>query len=181
LLEHYAAWLLECLLNRVKGSGPVSNLPGLSVKGPEQEAGGSGVELRPSKKNSRQRQIEHFRRSLLQARQLILEELSPAGSSLIDTPVEMGADIFDRSTSDLERTLSLILKERGRNKLKAIEDALERIQEGTFGFCEECGEKIPLGRLEVMPFATTCRDCKTQQERREKLLAREGETGFSDE
>jgi DnaK suppressor protein len=108
-----------------------------------------------------------------------LEELSPAGSALTDTLPESEPDILDQSANDLERTLCLLLRERGRNKLKAIDDALERIQEGTFGVCEDCGEKIPVGRLEVMPFATTCRDCKTLREKRDKLFSSSDESGFS--
>jgi DnaK suppressor protein len=79
----------------------------------------------------------------------------------------------------LERTLCLLLRERGRNKLRAIDDALERIREGTFGVCEDCGEKIPVGRLEVMHFATTCRDCQTLREKRDKLFSDNDESGFS--
>jgi DnaK suppressor protein len=97
---------------------------------------------------------------------------------LTDSVAEAGADILDRSAYDLDRTLRLLLRERGRTKLNAIDDALERIQEGTFGVCEDCGEKIPVGRLEVMPFATRCRDCKSIQERRERLFSSDDESGF---
>lgn len=156
----------------------MSNSTGPVVHTTENEVSHSEVGLPRKKKNSRQEQVERLKRALLQARSLIVEELSPVGSSLNDTPADVGADILDRSANDLERTLCLLLRERGRNKLKAIDDALERIQDGTFGFCEECGEKIPAGRLDVMPFATTCRDCKSLQEKREKLLSSESEPPF---
>lgn len=157
----------------------MSNNSGLAVSSTENLLSGSGVDLAPNKKDSRQEQTQRFKRALLQARSVILEELSPAGSTLTDNLADVEADILDRSASDLERTLCLLLRERGRNKLKAIDDALERIQDGTFGFCEDCGDKIPLGRLEVMPFAITCIDCKSLREKRDKLLSRKEEDSFS--
>ena len=137
------------------------------------------VDLPRKKKNSRQEQLKRLEKGLRQARTLILEELSSPGASMADGLGDGGADFLDRSACDLERTLRLLLRERGRTKLNAIDDALERIQEGTFGDCEDCGEKIPIGRLEVMPFATTCRDCKSLQEKREKLFSGNDESGFS--
>jgi DnaK suppressor protein len=157
----------------------MSNNSGLSVNNTESLLFSTQVALAPNKKNSRKERVQRFKHALLQARSVILAELSPAGSALTHSIADVSADILDRSASDLERTLCLLLRERGRNKLKAIDEALERIQDGTFGFCEDCGEKIPLGRLEVMPFATLCRDCKTLHERREKLFSSDREAAFS--
>lgn len=83
----------------------------------------------------------------------------------------------DIASSDRERELTLRLSERGREKLREIEDALERIEEGTFGACEQCGAKIPKGRLKVMPLATTCVACKSRQEKQRKLY--EGASDFT--
>jgi DnaK suppressor protein len=154
------------------------NSTGLAAGNPGNPVSGTDVEL-ARKKNLGQERVQRFKNALLKARSVILEELSPAGSSMTESPVDAGADVLDRSASDLERTLSLLLRERDRNKLKAIDDALERIQEGTFGYCEDCGDKIPQGRLEVMPFATTCIDCKSLQEKRDRLLSGENERTFS--
>jgi DnaK suppressor protein len=90
-------------------------------------------------------------------------------------------DTCDLSASALERTLSVLLRERGYGKLRAIEHAIERVKEGTFGICEVCGGKIPLGRLKVMPFATTCVLCKSMQEKREKLFSAWKDGLFSDD
>ncbi|MGI9558807.1 MAG: TraR/DksA family transcriptional regulator [Thermodesulfobacteriota bacterium] len=62
-------------------------------------------------------------------------------------------DFYDKASDDRERILSLIFSERERNKLDQIEDALGRIEEGTYGICEMTGEKIGEDRLRVMPFA----------------------------
>ena len=137
--------------------------------------------LTRTKGTTTQEQIQGLKKALLQARSVILKELSPAGSRLAENPVEVEADVIDQSANDLERTIHLVLRERGRSKLKAIDEALERIEDGTFGFCEDCGERIPAGRLEAMPFATTCRDCKSIQERRDKLFSSEPDSLFSDE
>jgi DnaK suppressor protein len=157
----------------------MSNNSTLAVSNTENLLSSTEVALAPNKNKSRQERVLRFKQALLQARSVILAELSPAGSTLTHSLSDVGADILDRSASDLERTLCLILRERGRNKLKAIDDALERIQDGTFGFCEDCGDKIPLGRLEVMPLAITCIDCKSLREKRDKLLSRKEEDSFS--
>jgi DnaK suppressor protein len=152
---------------------------GLAVNTAENTVSHPEVDLGQRKKRTREQQVQRLKRGLLHARAVILEELSPAGSTLAENPVDVGADILDRSACDLERTLRFVLRERGRKKLKAIDEALERIQDGTFGFCEDCGENIPFGRLEAMPFATLCRDCKTLRERREKLFSSDHDPAFS--
>lgn len=128
--------------------------------------------------NTKQERLERIRNILFQARSAILKEHSEATLALAQTPSDAVADILDRSASELEQNLCLLLRERGHIKLKAIEDALERIEEGTFGICEDCGDDIPPGRLEAMPFATTCRDCKAMQERRNKILSNGNEDPF---
>ena len=82
-----------------------------------------------------------------------------------------GGDVCDIASSDRERELRLRLSERERLKLRAIEDALERIEDGTFDMCEDCGAKIPIGRLKVMPFTTACVKCQSDKEKKHKLYA----------
>lgn len=123
--------------------------------------------------------FQGIKKALLQAKSLVLSELISNASASSENPAEIAADVFDLTANELERNMSLLLKERGRNKLRAIDDALERIEEGTFGICEDCGGEIPLGRLEVMPFAATCRDCKAKQERRDKLFSGPTEDMFA--
>lgn len=150
--------------------------------------GGAGHTGRPAgagsqkgKKKADSDRFEGLRNALQQARSVILRELSQQGTDGNENFTEVSADVFDLSASELERNMSLLLKERGRSKLRAVEDALERMDQGTFGICEDCGCEIPLGRLEVMPFAATCRDCKAEQEKRDKLFASTAETLFASE
>jgi DnaK suppressor protein len=78
---------------------------------------------------------------------------------------EPSGDIYDQASSERDRELGLLLGDREREKLHAIDEALLRIREGEYGICEECEEEIPLGRLKAMPFARHCVRCKTDLEK----------------
>ncbi len=87
---------------------------------------------------------------------------SEANGDLSSMPIHMadiGSDNFEQ-----EFTLSLMESEGGT--LSAIESALERLEEGTYGCCEECGAKIPKARLNAIPYSTLCVRCASQQETR---------------
>ena len=74
-------------------------------------------------------------------------------------------DVYDIASSERDRELTLLLGERGREKLQEIDSALKRIEEGDYGFCEDCEEKIASGRLKAMPFTKVCVNCKSKEER----------------
>jgi len=78
---------------------------------------------------------------------------------------EPSGDIYDQASSERDRELELLLGDREREKLHAIDEALLRIKEGDYGICEECEEEIPLGRLKAMPFARLCVKCKSDMEK----------------
>lgn len=78
---------------------------------------------------------------------------------------EPSGDIYDQASSERDRELGLLLGDRDREKLHAIDEALLRINEGEYGICEECEEEIPLGRLKAMPFARHCVKCKSDLEK----------------
>ena len=82
---------------------------------------------------------------------------------------KQGGDFIDIATDSLEHELNYIFEEREREKLQSIDESLKRIQEGTYGECEECGEDIDLERLMALPFTRLCLDCKSKQERQKKL------------
>jgi DnaK suppressor protein len=87
-------------------------------------------------------------------------------------------DILDSVSEERTRELDMILTDREKQKLKQIDDALERIEENTYGLCEECGVKIPRARLKVVPFAKYCVECKEVIEREEKYAREEPEEGI---
>ncbi|MBI2372151.1 MAG: TraR/DksA family transcriptional regulator [Deltaproteobacteria bacterium] len=78
-------------------------------------------------------------------------------------------DPSDLASSERDRELALLLGDRDRLKLREIDAALMRIDEGSYGLCEECGERIAPGRLRAMPFARLCVDCQADRERQERL------------
>jgi DnaK suppressor protein len=78
-------------------------------------------------------------------------------------------DLNDQATAEMDQHFTLSLKERERNLLKQIDDALARLAADKYGICEECGEEIPLRRLQARPMTTLCIVCKTLQEEDEKI------------
>jgi DnaK suppressor protein len=78
-------------------------------------------------------------------------------------------DFTDQATLESDMDLSIHMKERDSKLIAKIKEALERIKDGTYGFCEECGEKIFDQRLKVRPVTTVCLACKKKQETQEKL------------
>jgi DnaK suppressor protein len=78
---------------------------------------------------------------------------------------EPSGDIYDQASSERDRELGLLLGDREREKVHAIDEALLRIEENEYGVCEECEEEIPLGRLKAMPFARHCVKCKSDLEK----------------
>ncbi|MDO5536200.1 MAG: RNA polymerase-binding protein DksA [Desulfovibrionaceae bacterium] len=107
--------------------------------------------------------IEYFRSllndMLTEAQQkgdLTLEELSGGN--------EMFADPADRATAESDRAFTLRIRDRERRLIKKVKEALQRIEDGTFGQCEECGEDISINRLKARPVTRLCINCKAKQE-----------------
>ena len=110
--------------------------------------------------------IEEMKAILLKLKEETLKEIKKSMKSSSDhSSSEPSGDIYDQASSERDRELGLLLSDREREKLRNIDDALIRIQEGEYGICEECGCDIPLGRLKVMPFAHYCVKCKEDIER----------------
>jgi len=79
-------------------------------------------------------------------------------------------DPTDRATHEADRNFLLRIRDRESKLIKKIKKTLLRIEEGTFGICETCGEEISIKRLEARPVTTQCIDCKTKEEQMEKAL-----------
>jgi RNA polymerase-binding transcription factor len=75
-----------------------------------------------------------------------------------------GMDTYDLASEERDREISFILTDRDRGKLQAIEDALERIEDGSYGICESCESEIAEGRLIAMPFTRLCVQCQADRE-----------------
>jgi RNA polymerase-binding protein DksA len=114
---------------------------------------------------------EHFRTLLLEERRRVsnaLHHLHEQNSgSLEDETEEETYDnhLADSATATLNREIDYTLEENSEHVLAAIEEALRRIDEGTFGMCARCGKPIAEERLEAIPYAIRCIDCKRLEER----------------
>jgi DnaK suppressor protein len=114
-------------------------------------------------------QLEQFRIQLLQKKQEIMNDAGKTMTEMTDQTTNV-PDPNDRATLESGRSFELRLRDRERRLLSKIDEAIARIDDGTYGVCEDCGEEIGLKRLEARPVTTLCIDCKTIQETREKSV-----------
>jgi DnaK suppressor protein len=115
---------------------------------------------------------EEIRKTLLNLREKLLSGISenPIPEALISQS-DIG-DLIDQAGDERERELSLLLSSRDKEKLLAINEALEKLKDATYGDCEECGERIGAGRLKVMPLARYCVSCQAKLEKEMTLQKR---------
>jgi RNA polymerase-binding transcription factor len=113
-------------------------------------------------------QREYFRRRLLNWREEILRGSSETLRQLKEEDNRV-ADMSDWASYETERNFQLRARDRERKLLSKIDDALRRIEEGTYGYCEETQEPIGLRRLEARPIATLSIEAQERHERREKV------------
>jgi RNA polymerase-binding transcription factor len=125
---------------------------------------------RPSDKEPfmNERQREYFRAKLLAWREDILKE---AKETLLHLQEENQnhPDLADRASSETDRAIELRARDRQRKLIAKIDEALARIDDGTYGYCEETGEPISLRRLEARPIATLSVEAQERHERRERV------------
>jgi DnaK suppressor protein len=118
------------------------------------------------------RQREYFRRKLLLWKDEILRE-SRETIQYLQADNALHADLADRATSETEKGLELRARDRQRKLIAKIEAALKRIDDGSYGFCEETGEPISVKRLDARPIATLSIEAQERHERREKVYREE--------
>ncbi len=109
-----------------------------------------------------------IRKKLLKQRQDLLSEAEHTLNNKISTEKESFPDPTDQAVAELDNNFLLRLRGREQKLLKKIDEAISRIDGGTYGVCESCGGQISIKRLEARPVTTLCIDCKTQQEEEEK-------------
>lgn len=114
-----------------------------------------------------EKQLEQFK-ELLTGR--LADLLGQADATVNEMTDQDGnfPDPTDRASMESDRNFTLRIRDRERKLISKIREALERIEDGTFGICESCGEDISAKRLEARPVTTLCIDCKTKQEAAEK-------------
>lgn len=116
------------------------------------------------------KQLAHFRELLLAWRKELLDDLVRTVHQMRDE-MDVHSDPNDRASRETDISLELRSRDRESKLVKKIDEALERIDSGDYGFCEVCGVEIGVERLEARPTAELCIDCKTLDEIREKQMA----------
>jgi DnaK suppressor protein len=113
-------------------------------------------------------QVEYFRQKLLKWRGELLKEADGTLASLSEGGIHE-ADITDRASVETDRALELRTRDRARKLISKIDQALQRIETGTYGYCEETGEPIGIRRLEARPIATLSVEAQERHERMERV------------
>ena len=118
---------------------------------------------------------------LLKMRDHLIEEIAEKRKMESSALKDEIADFYDSADEERDRQLSHLISDRDREKLFEIDEAIQRIEEGAYGICEECSKKILETRLRVMPFARHCIACQSALEKKgEKTKGFEEETLYRD-
>ena len=115
------------------------------------------------------KQQQYFREKLMNWRDELVEESRETMSNLREEVRDVG-DEAERATRETENSLELRTRDRYRKLIKKIDQALHRLDEGEYGYCEETGEEIGLARLEARPIATLCLDAQERWELRQRQI-----------
>lgn len=114
-----------------------------------------------------QEKLEHFKIVLHERKKHLLERANQTVSHEVANEKEHLSDYGDIARLESDRTFHLRIRDRERKLIKKIDQALERIDEGTFGLCERCGDEIGTERLKARPVTPYCINCKTKLEEEE--------------
>ena len=117
------------------------------------------------------RQLAHFRNMLEDMKNGLSLDIDRTVHTMQDEAT-IFADPNDRASQESDMSLELRNRDRERKLIKKIDETIQRIDSGDYGYCESCGVEIGLKRLEARPTATLCIDCKTLDELREKQVAK---------
>jgi DnaK suppressor protein len=117
------------------------------------------------------KQLAHFRKILDTLKLELAGDIERTVHTMQDEATVF-ADPNDRASQESDIALELRNRDRERRLIKKIDESINLIEEGEYGYCESCGVEIGLKRLEARPTATMCIDCKELEERREKQIAK---------
>ena len=115
-----------------------------------------------------ERQLEYFKQKLQNWKDEILRE---SGETLkhLQSETENHPDLADRASSETDRSLELRTRDRQRKLISKIDEAMRRIEDGSYGYCEDTGEPIGVARLDARPIATLSLEAQERHERRERV------------
>src|SRR5215471_8044825 len=121
---------------------------------------------------SRKKFLAKVREHLQDVKHKLLSEIDSELRAEREGNKDEGLDTYDLASEERDREINFILSDRERSKARNIDDALERMEEGTYGVCDACGLEIAEERLTAMPFTRLCRDCQQEQEREARSQGR---------
>src|ERR1051325_95635 len=130
-------------------------------------------------KKQRKEFLKQASEMLQDTKKQLLKELHGRVKEETEGVKDEGRDTYDLASDERDREINFILNDREREKLLAIDEALERIKDKSYGICESCEGEIQLGRLKVLPFTRLCVKCQEENEKeakRQKTL--ENERGY---
>ena len=116
--------------------------------------------------------LKKARETLASMRAQMLKNVQQELQEGRDQNKDEGMDTYDLASDARDREISHILTDRDRGKLEAIDEALSRIDDNSYGLCEDCGAEIAEGRLEAMPFTRLCVTCQSDRERESRMNKR---------
>lgn len=116
--------------------------------------------------------LKNARERLLEMRRQVLREIDNDIKEGREGVKDDGKDTYDLASEERDREISFILSDREREKLQGIQDALERIDDGSYGVCESCDTEIAAARLEALPFTRLCVSCQSDREKELKQSRR---------
>ena len=156
--------------NGVNGNGHGGYSNGNGIHAVNGNGSGKGKSYRPTDKEPfmNERQRDYFRGKLMAWREDILKEAKETLQHLQDEN-QNHPDLADRASSETDRAIELRARDRQRKLISKIDAALHRIEDGTYGYCEETGEPIAIKRLEARPIATLSVEAQERHERRERI------------
>lgn len=116
--------------------------------------------------------LKKSRETLQQMRAQLLRSVQHDVQEVRDAQKDEGMDTYDIASDARDREINSILTDRDRDKLQAIDEALGRVDDGTYGMCEMCESEIAEARLQALPFTRVCVSCQSEREREAKMNRR---------
>jgi len=125
----------------------------------------------------RKRERDKFEKLLLDIRKDVMREIQQDMKDGREGEAGDGRDTYDIASDERDREINLLLGDRERKKLLQVDDALHRLESGSYGECDECGGDIAAGRLEAMPFSRLCVTCQSEYEQTQRTMHTESAAG----
>ena len=121
----------------------------------------------------KQKKLETFKKMLIEEKERLLEKMEQLKNGEVYVNKDEIKDVADAASDELDKAFVMRIRDRELKLIKKIDEALARIEKGTYGICEECGCDIEEKRLKARPVATLCIACKEEQEEREQRIEKQ--------